>query len=365
MREEPMRMMFNFRGGNSDKDYLISLEKLGDGWTVNYAYGRHGGTLKADTKTGPNPVSYNYAKTIYDQLWAERLKKGYKPVDAVTDGYVATNTNVREHSGMQPQLLNVISLEEVEEYLDNPAWLMQEKYDGRRMMIKFADGKVVSANRQGQVSGFPVAIGNDIQSLKHSCVVDGEAIGEHLKIFDIVEYDGRDLKNVAYETRLNILAEVLGNTDYQNISMVDTYATPEGKRKNYEKLSELEREGVVFKRRDSLYTAGRPNSGGDHVKYKFYATCSCVVSVVNTKRSVGLKVYGDNQESINVGNVTISPNFEVPDVGDIVEIRYLYAYPEGSLYQPIFLGKRDDIREEECLQTQLKYKPEDTLTMKI
>ena len=361
--EIPVRMMFNFIGGNSNKDYLISIDKLEDQWQVNFAYGRHGGTLKADSKSGK--VNYTTAKIIYEQLWQERIKKGYKPVGAVTDGYVAPVTNAREHSGMQPQLLNVISLEEVDEYLDSPAWLMQEKHDGRRMMIKFSDGKIISANRQGQVSGFPAAVGNDIQKFRHSCVIDGEAIGEHLKIFDILEYDGRDLKNVPYETRLSILAQLLGNEDYPAISMVATYGTPEGKRRNYEKLNELEREGVVFKKKDSVYTAGRPNSGGDQLKYKFYETCSCVVSTVNNKRSVGLTVYGENQEAVNVGNVTISPNFDVPSVGDVVEVRYLYAYREGSLYQPVFLGKRDDVRAEECLQKQLKFKAEDTLTMKM
>lgn len=41
-----------------------------------------------------------------------------------------------------------------------------------------------------------------------------------------------------------------------------------------------------------------------------------------------------------------------------VEIRYLYAYKGGSLYQPAFLGERDDIPAEECVLSQLKYKPE-------
>lgn len=365
MPEVSVRQMFNYRGGTSDKDYLISIDQLGNGWTVNFAYGRHGRTLKADTKTGPQPVSYMTAKAVYDGLWQERIKKGYKPVGDVTEGYVAPVTNNREHSGMQPQLLNVVTLEEVEELLDDPNWVMQEKHDGRRMMIRSEDNKVISANRQGQISGFPVAIGNDIQSIQHSCVVDGEAVGENLKIFDILECDGKDLKNVPYATRLTILAQVLGSNIYNNITMVETYATSEGKRRNYARLMELDKEGVVFKRRDSVYTAGRPNSGGDHVKYKFYATCSCVVTNINLKRSVGLQVLDENNQPLNVGNVTISPNFDVPAVGDVVEIRYLYAYPEGSLYQPTFLGKRDDVNAEECLVTQLKYKPEETPTMKM
>ena len=42
----------------------------------------------------------------------------------------------------------------------------------------------------------------------------------------------------------------------------------------------------------------------------------------------------------------------------IIEVRYLYAYKGGSLYQPTFLDVRTDIDEQECLLSQLKYKKE-------
>ncbi len=41
----------------------------------------------------------------------------------------------------------------------------------------------------------------------------------------------------------------------------------------------------------------------------------------------------------------------------MVEIRYLYAFPEsGVLYQPVYLGKRSDIDPAECMTAQLKFK---------
>ena len=45
-----------------------------------------------------------------------------------------------------------------------------------------------------------------------------------------------------------------------------------------------------------------------------------------------------------------------PRQGQIVELRYLYAYPGGSLFQPVFLGLRDDITAEGCTLNQLKLK---------
>jgi len=57
-----------------------------------------------------------------------------------------------------------------------------------------------------------------------------------------------------------------------------------------------------------------------------------------------------------VGKATIYPNREVPDVGSYVEIKYLYAYKGGSLYQPIYLGERNDQDESDIGLEQLVYK---------
>jgi bifunctional non-homologous end joining protein LigD len=57
-----------------------------------------------------------------------------------------------------------------------------------------------------------------------------------------------------------------------------------------------------------------------------------------------------------VGNVTIPPNHTVPANGSIVEVRYLYAFPGGSVFQPVYLGQRDDVTRRECHVSQLKLK---------
>ena len=62
---------------------------------------------------------------------------------------------------------------------------------------------------------------------------------------------------------------------------------------------------------------------------------------------------------MSAGNVTIPANHDIPKCGDVLEIRYLYAFQEsGSLYQPVYLGRRDDIPPGECTVDQLKYKQE-------
>lgn len=65
------------------------------------------------------------------------------------------------------------------------------------------------------------------------------------------------------------------------------------------------------------------------------------------------------REDQPAGNVTIPPNHEIPATGQVVECCYLYAFREsGSIYQPVYLGSRDDITAEECSTAQLKYKAE-------
>ena len=85
---------------------------------------------------------------------------------------------------------------------------------------------------------------------------------------------------------------------------------------------------------------------------------SFIVAGANAKRSVNLMLF-DCGKLTPAGKVTIPPNQNIPGNGHIIECRYLYAFKEsGSIYQPVYLGERDDITAEECTTAQLKYKAE-------
>jgi bifunctional non-homologous end joining protein LigD len=106
---------------------------------------------------------------------------------------------------------------------------------------------------------------------------------------------------------------------------------------------------------DAPYTPGRPSSGGSQLKFKFVATLSAVVVKANRQRSVGVSLC-DGGDWQPVGNVTVPANQDVPSVGDVVEVRYLYASPGGALFQPVYLGVRSDVEPHECVSSQLKFK---------
>lgn len=96
------------------------------------------------------------------------------------------------------------------------------------------------------------------------------------------------------------------------------------------------------------------------MKRSIKATLSAVADRLNAQRSVALKLRGARGWQPD-GNVTVPANQPLPQAGDVVEVRYLYASPEsGVLFQTVCLGVRDDITAAECGTSQLKFKPSDT-----
>ncbi|MEM7532347.1 MAG: RNA ligase family protein [Chloroflexota bacterium] len=345
-----------FTQGSSDKIYTAAIEEVeADQYLVNFAYGRRGATLKTGTKT-KKPVAYDAAKKAYDKLVKSKTVKGYKPGDEGPQ-YVHMDSDARD-TGVHCQLLNPLEEAEVVQYIEDDAWWAQEKQDGKRMLLwKTADG-VTAINRTGFSVGAPDVIINRAQEITQSYLVDGEAVGETLYVFDLLELDGKDIRTLPYAKRLAHLEGLgLGSSVSDPIVVVETAKTPDAKQQLYDRLNQVDAEGLVFKNHTAAYTVGRPNSGGNQMKFKFYATASVLVTKVNDKRSVAVAVF-DGANQVEIGNVTIPANKDVPAVDDVVEVRYLYAYEGGSLYQPTYIGVRDDISVADCSISQLKYKRE-------
>ncbi|MDM8544786.1 RNA ligase family protein [Desulfococcaceae bacterium HSG9] len=338
-----------FKQGRSDKIYTASLEEVeNERFKVNFAYGRRGATLRTGTKT-LTPVDYASAKKIYDKLVKSKTLKGYAP-GAQGPQYVHTDTDIRE-TGVRCQLLNFIKTSQVTQYIHDDDWWAQEKYDGKRMLLRKTD-TVTAINRNGLTIGAPDAIIKRADVADQTYLADGEAVGETLFVFDILEIDNTDIRSKPYEQRLSHL-ESLGLNG--SVTVIETAKTQKEKQRLYDRLQASGAEGVVFKKHAASYTAGRPNSGGNQVKFKFYATASVVVTKINDKRSVAVAILAEERR-VDVGNVTIPPNKDVPAVNSVIEVRYLYAYPGGSLYQPAYIGVRDDVDVKGCVISQLKYK---------
>lgn len=204
----------------------------------------------------------------------------------------------------------------------------------------------------------PQSLIDSAKALPADFIMDGEAVGDILHAFDILSYRGNDLRDSAYRDRYLTLFNLLAFGNHANIHLVEAAVMENQKRQLFDELKAGNKEGVVFKEADAPYTAGRPNTGGSQYKFKFCETASFIVNGHNGKRSVALALFnGDTLTS--AGNVTIPPNQDIPPIGAIIEVKFLYAFKEsGSVYQPVFLGVREDIPTDECTVDQLKYKPE-------
>jgi len=340
-----------YREGTSDKIYQAGIQPKDDGFVVQFAYGRRGATLQTGTKTQA-PVPYDQAKKIYDRLVSEKTARGYTPGE---DGTPYQHTDREQQvTGILPQLLNPIEDRDVQRFIYDPAYCAQEKFDGKRILIRKEGAAIDGINRKGLMCGIPSVLVNEVRQIPGNCVIDGESIGDVFFAFDILTLHGRDLRSQPYRDRLFALNQVI-SADFGFLKLADTAHDLAEKADLLDKLRRENREGVVFKNLSAAYVAGRPASGGDNLKHKFYATASFIVNKVNCKRSVSLMLF-DGHKVVPVGNVTIPPNHKIPVVGAVIEVRYLYAFRGGSIYQPVYLGARTDITAEECSTAQLKYK---------
>lgn len=351
--ETSERVSLYYREGSSDKVYQAAIEPAGNQFVVNFAYGRRGATLTTGTKTAA-PVDYTTATNIFSKLVREKKAKGYTEGENGTP-YQHTG---KQASGILPQLLNPVEEGEVELLLRDDHYCAQEKFDGRHLLVRKQDEHLEGINKKGLLVGLPQTVADDFHQFPGSFIPDGESIGDHYHAFDLLELNGENLRPLPYRVRLTSLLNLLASAQQRHVHYVETAFTTWQKTELWQRLRRENREGIVFKQLDAPYVPGKPNSGGPQLKFKFVATTSAVVAKINAKRSVEVSLL-KGRSLVSCGNVTIPANHEIPSVGAVVEVRYLYAYRDSlALYQPVYLGLRDDVDPGECLVSQLKFKAE-------
>ena len=355
-----------YREGSSDKIYHVSLEQNGspERFLVRFAFGRRGSTLQTGTKT-PAPVDYDTALRTFNQLVASKLAKGYTPG---ADGTPYQHTDHEGRStGIYPQLLEAVAdTHAMGHLLIDPLYCAQEKLDGKRLMLRKESDTVTGINRKGLIVAVPESMVQEALRLPDDFLLDGEAVGDTLHVFDVLQSQGQDYRSQPYINRLAILRELV--LMHGGTSIVPVYTACQAREKTslYARLRGQFKEGIVLKLLTARYTPGKTSGSAHALKYKFIESASFVVTLVHpTKRSVSLGLYSGS-EIVEAGNVTVPPNHEVPQPGSVVEVRYLYAYKQsGAVYQPLYLGEREDIEQAECVVSQLKYRHELAASIRV
>jgi bifunctional non-homologous end joining protein LigD len=373
MYEEPVpvpeSIALFYRDDRSDKVYQAQLESRGSNWVVTFQYGARGKTMKPGVKT-KIPVHYDLAKLTYDKLVRSKIAKGYTPDGS---GIAFTGTvNPDETTDFRPQLLNDITFDEAIELFrtGKPMW-MQVKHDGERRGLLSSDHKAVGANRKGrktalrtEVEAAGIALARQREGFLD---LDTEDMGDHLAVFDVLLEGNEDLKKHGFGTRairLKRIDELISRDRLGRYLKVDLPVLVSTERDIYQFVAKAKaalEEGVVF-RTNAVYTPGRPNSGGPVLKLKFWESITCRVrSIHPTKASIGLELLSvKNKDTagkwLMVGNCTLPEKYGPAEVGDLVEIKYLYATHGGRLFEPSFKGFRKDLMPSEANTSQLKYK---------
>lgn len=347
-----------FTEGSSDKVYQAQLSQDEAGWSVNFQYGRRGKPLTSGNK-GVG-MSYDAAAAAYEKLVKSKTSKGYTPEES---GIAFSGTeHAGEVTGFRPQLLNEISIEALDSLGDD--WLVQEKHDGERRGVALSEGAAVFSNRRGLAVGVATAIHEAALEL-HRVVgplkIDCEDMGTRLVIFDVQEHF-MITPNSDFRTRAAVLGHLektIHDAGLLHALEVDCPVPLADflRHGGVERLRNGGGEGFVLRRASSVYTPGRPSSGGDALKVKFWEDATCrVTSGRDGLRSVGLELMDEQGEWTAVGNVTIPVSSEIPAPGSLIDVKYLYAFEGGSLFEPSFRGLRTDLDESACVMAQLKLK---------
>ena len=366
--EENVKLYFT--QGSSDKEYRVSLKKaaeLGGGWLVNFAYGRRNGPLKTGTKTKES-IGYEKAKKAYDRLILSKIQKGYVSNASGEAAAVTLNGKETEQTEYLPQLLNEVFPEDLQAVYTrfSPEVYVQIKHDGERRGVIITDGDIIYANRRGLRRTIDSTVAASVTKLFADTgwegTMDCEDMGDHLIIFDWLPYP--DTAEYTFAQRAQNLPPLLHRIQALNLPHL-VVAIPE----HMEDLQALQayvyaaqqnkEEGIVIRDGFGQYAPGKPSQAdvSPALKLKFWKDCTCrVQSVHESKSSIALELRHPVTGWTFVGNCTIPSGYSMPVAGQLVDIKYLYAYRGGSIYQPQYKGVRTDLENTAATTEQLIYK---------
>jgi bifunctional non-homologous end joining protein LigD len=275
--------------------------------------------------------------------------------------------------------------------LKSKDYLFEPKLDGYRALCTFKKNKIKLTSRNGRdiTKEYPEL---DFK-LKKDCVLDGEIVMYDMKgnpsfsmmqrrkfnekdkatfvAFDIVELEGKNIRNLQLSERREILESVVVLGDRLQI----TPTTDDGE-KLWDVVAKRNLEGVIAKRKTSKYIEGRSK---EWLKIKNEITVDCVIIGYKTKiRTIGSLSLGlyDNQKIKYIGQVGtgftesflkelytklkfIQTNTKstLPDLPkDIIpvhpllvcEVKFLELTQDMKLRAPVFLKLREDKMPNEC-----------------
>ena len=355
-----------FQEGSSDKVYHAQIVKDGDAYTVKCQWGRRGSSLQEGSKAVRVPLAQ--AQKKFDSLVREKTGKGYQQITSNVrpaavappegEGSGSKVTGKRARVGVKAQLAEAIDDEgALGKFLANDDIVAQQKLDGERVLVHVNEEMLVT-NREGQKKALDTAMFSGLSYLPHGTIVDGELIGGHYWLFDVLQFAGDDIKNRGYLERFEILDGEVEPALTGDIRVLPVAVGKKAKQKLHDKLRAANAEGLIFKEREAPYTPGA--RGAAMRKFKFLKSADVVI-LENAGNAYLMAVY-DGKKLFEIGKVfagTTNASRKALDAAlargerPVCEVRYLYATDDHQLFQPVFVSPREDKAAKECLRAQL------------
>ena len=355
-----------FQEGASDKVYNAEILEDGGRFTVAVAWGRRGATLNTGSKAVK--VSRADADKMFDKLVREKRGKGYEerttehqpaaiaPPEGTGSG--SRVTGKRAKVGHAAQLLTAIDDEsELDTFLTDDSMLAQQKLDGIRVLVHVTEDGLVATQRDGKVTQLAGNALGGLAYLPHGTIIDGEILGNAYWLFDVLQLAGDDVRDRGYRERWDILANELEPALTDEVRVLQIATGKKQKRALHDKLRKANAEGLVFKDREAPYTSGRNTT---QRKFKFIKSADVMI-VENVGNAYRMCVW-DGRALFDCGNVFAgTTNASRKDLDarlarrdkPVAEVKYLYATKDHQLFQPVFVGVREDKLGNACLRDQL------------
>ena len=249
-------------------------------------------------------------------------------------------------------------------------WVMEAKYDGYRLLLATDEaGRQVQYARSGMVHNEEWLRG---LALPPDTILDGEVASPSLvsayatgtrkelvyHVFDLLQVAGQDFRSQPWDVRRQVLEEIVASLTDLHVRVSRLFGVPNQAAAEW--LMEAGAEGVMLKRRASLYEAGKRS--WQWLKVKHTDTYDVVIVDMEAKptsaerRQWGWKnlryglIIDGKLEVIGTLGVTGPPEDLEPYLGMVAEIKaYGQSQVTGALRHPQFLTLRTDKQPEECI----------------
>jgi hypothetical protein len=370
----PFNLVMHSTKNGADKIYEIDIEPDADPnlFHVICYYGKRRASLRTERKTDAlHPVIYQEARKIVLDVLSEKIGKDYKPIESRTGHWSGDpgSFTVPGDTGYRPQLFDVMSEAHLDKMVSDPGFVMQEDVGGDRRFLfcilqETGGFSIYGANGKGiETTGLPDTVKAQLRP-RYSFILDGKESGPDFHALDLIMYDDRDVRSEPLEERLRLLEQVLTENvapfrrSRSHIKSAKIAIDEAGKASLLSDIMQQEGDGVVFKRRGSIYSDHKSHN---HLRLKFWNTLNAIVMEIHVdaldKNSAIVGLLDETGNLKSVGHIAIPAHLPVLPPGSIAEIRYRNAISDsgGRLNAPSLMSYPKGVDQSTCTMDQLVY----------